>query len=187
MYQNPNNRDADYGNCDYDLRHNFVASLVVFSPRFSTRLANAILGNWQLSPIVTAHQGFPFNPTAGVDNSRTGEGADRPNIVGNPYVRNLNTRQWLDPSAFVLAPVGSFGNAGWNSLRGPGYFDMDISLTRFFTLHESNRLELRFEFFNSTNHVNFSNPSSGLNVATFGSILSAGNPRILQFAGKYTF
>jgi hypothetical protein len=64
---------------------------------------------------------------------------------------------------------------------------MDISLSRFFTLHESHQLQLRFEFFNSTNHVNFNNPSSGLNVATFGTLLSAGNPRILQFAGKYTF
>jgi hypothetical protein len=187
LYQNPDNRNADYGNCDYDLRHNFVASVVIVSPKFSSRFENAILGNWQLSPIITAHEGFPFNPTAGVDNSRTGEGADRPNIVGEPYVRNLNTRQWLNPSAFLLAPVGSFGNAGWNSLRGPGFFDMDVSLSRYFTLHESHQLQLRFEFFNSTNRVNFNNPSSGLNVATFGTILSAGNPRILQFAGKYTF
>ena len=186
-YQNPSNRNADYGNCDYDLRYNFVTSLVIVSPKFSNPLRNAILGNWQLSPIITAHNGFPFTPTAGVDNSRTGEGSDRPNITGNPYVQNLNTRQWLNPASFALAPVGSFGNAGWNSLRGPHFFDMDISLSSFFTLHESHQLQLRFEFFNSTNYVNFNNPSSGLNVATFGNILSAGNPRILQFAAKYSF
>ena len=67
------------------------------------------------------------------------------------------------------------------------YFDMDVSLSRWFTLHESHRLQLRFEFFNVTNHVNFNNPSSGLNVSNFGTILGAGNPRILQFAAKYVF
>jgi hypothetical protein len=123
----------------------------------------------------------------GVDNSRTGEGADRPNIVGNPYVQNLNTRVWLNTAAFVANPVGTFGNAGWNSLRGPHFFDMDVSLSRWFTVRESKRLQLRFEFFNVTNYVNFSNPSSGLNVSTFGTILGAGNPRILQFAAKFVF
>ncbi len=187
LYQNPSNRNADYGSCEYDLRHNFVASLVMVSPKFANRMTNAVLGDWQLSPIISAHGGFPFNPTSGVDNSRTGEGADRPNIVGDPYVQNLNTRQWLNPAAFVSNPVGTFGNAGWNSLVGPGYFDLDVSLSRMFKVYEAQQLQLRFEFFNSTNHVNFSNPTSGLNVATFGTILSAGNPRILQLAAKYTF
>ena len=49
-------------------------------------------------------------------------------------------------------------------------------------------MQLRFEFFNATNHVNFSNPGSNINNATtFGTILSAGDPRILQFALKYSF
>jgi hypothetical protein len=48
-------------------------------------------------------------------------------------------------------------------------------------------MQLRFEFFNATNYVNFSNPVSVMNVTNFGTILSAGNPRILQFAGKYVF
>ena len=186
-YQNPLNRNADYGVCEYDLRQNFVASLVAVSPKFENRLMNIVAGDWQLSPIISAHGGFPFNPTLGQDNSRTAEGVDRPNIVGDPYVRNLKTRVWLNTSAFAAPPVGSFGNAGWNSLRGPGFFDMDVSLSRWFTVHESHRLQLRFEFFNVTNHVNFNNPSSGLNVATFGTILGAGNPRILQFAAKYVF
>ena len=187
FYQNPLNRNADYGSCEYDLRQNFVASLVAISPRFENKWMNAIAGDWQLSPIISAHGGFPFNPTVGVDNSRTGEGADRPNIVGNPYVQNLNTRVWLNTAAFVANPVGTFGNAGWNSLRGPHFFDMDVSLSRWFTVRESKKLQLRFEFFNVTNYVNFSNPSSGLNVSTFGTILGAGNPRILQFAAKFVF
>ena len=94
---------------------------------------------------------------------------------------------WLNTAAFVASPVGAFGNAGWNSLRGPGFFDLDVSLSRWFNIRESQKLQLRFEFFNVTNHVNFNNPSSGINTSTFGTILAAGNPRILQFAAKYVF
>jgi len=187
LYQNPSNRGADYGSCEFDLRQNVVGSLVVVSPKFGARWERMLFGDWQLSPIISVHGGFPFNPTSGVDNSRTGEGADRPNITGNPYVQNLDTRVWLNTSAFTSNPVGAFGNAGWNSLRGPHFFDLDVSLSRWFTVHESQKMQLRFEFFNATNYVNFSNPVSGMNVTNFGTILSAGNPRILQFAGKYVF
>jgi hypothetical protein len=64
---------------------------------------------------------------------------------------------------------------------------MDLSLSRWFTVREAQRLQLRFEFFNVTNHVNFNNPSSGINVSTFGTILGAGNPRIIQLAAKFVF
>jgi Carboxypeptidase regulatory-like domain/TonB dependent receptor len=187
LYQNPLNRNADYGACDFDMRHSLVASLLIVSPKLTNKLANTILGAWQLSPIITAHGGFPFTPTSGQDNSRTGEGADRPNIVGNPYVRNLDTRVWLNPAAFAPNTIGAFGNAGWNSLRGPGGFNIDVGLSRSFRIRESQSVQLRFEFFNTTNHVNFNNPGSNINVSNFGTILSAQDPRILQFALKYMF
>jgi hypothetical protein len=187
LYQNPLNRNADRGVCDFDLRHNFVASLVIASPKFTNRWANTLLGDWQLSPIITAHNGFPFTPTSGVDNSRTGEGADRPDMVGNPYVQDLSTRVWLDPKAFAQNAVGAFGNAGWNSLRGPKQFDIDVGLSRTFRIRETNRLQLRFEFFNFTNHVNFNNPGSNISNSNFGTILSTQDPRILQFVLKYVF
>jgi hypothetical protein len=187
LYQNPLNRNADYGACDFDVRHSVVSSLVIASPRFESKLANAVFGDWQLSPIISAHTGFPFSPSSGQDNSRTGEGADRPNVVGNPYVRDLNSRVWLNPAAFAANAVGTFGNAGWNSLRGPGFFNIDVGLSRSFAVREAQRVQLRFEFFNATNRVNFNNPGSNITSSNFGTILSAGDPRILQFAMKYTF
>jgi hypothetical protein len=186
-FQDPSNRNADYGSCEYDVRHSFVSSLVVASPRFASKWANVFLGDWQLSPIISARTGIPFNPTAGQDNSRTGEGVDRPNVVGDPYVRDLNSRAWLNPAAFVANAIGEFGNAGWNSLRGPGFFNIDVGLSRSFPIREGHRVQLRFEFFNATNHANFSNPTGNITSSNFGRILSAGDPRILQFALKYTF
>jgi Carboxypeptidase regulatory-like domain len=186
-YQNMANRNADYGNCDADVRHNFNTSLVVSSPKFASRWMNMLAGGWQFAPLFTAHSGFWFSPATGVDNSLTGLGNDRANVVGAPYVRNTNTRQWISASAFVPNPPGTFGNAGRNSLLGPSFYDLDVSLSRYFPIRERHRVELRFEFFNATNHVNFSNPVTSLSQSTFGRIMSAGDPRILQFAAKYSF
>lgn len=187
QYQNPYNRNADYGACDYDIRHNLVNSIVVNSPKFSNRAVEALAGNWQLAFQITAHSGFPFSPLTGVDASLTGVGLDRPNVVGNPYVQNLNTLLWVTPSAYVANVPGTYGNAGANSLVGPGYFDWDTNLSRFFPIHEQQRVELRFEFFNMLNHTNFANPVNNLHSSTFGLIQSAADPRILQFAAKYLF
>ena len=90
-YQNPANRNADYGNCDADLRQNLVNSVVYQTPKFANRGANLLLGNWQLSFLITAHTGFPFYPTTGTDASLTGIGQDRPNVVGSPYAHSYES------------------------------------------------------------------------------------------------
>jgi hypothetical protein len=136
---------------------------------------------------MAVHTGFPFSPATGVDNSLTGVRQDRPNVVGAPYVRDTNTLIWINPSAFVANPLGTFGNAGYNSLIGPAFFDLDASVTRSFPVREHRRFDLRFEFFNLLNHTNFSLPVATKSSATFGKILSAGDPRILQFAAKFVF
>lgn len=185
-YQNPYNRNADTGPCDFDLRHNSTTSLVWEPPSFDNRVVNELLSRWQLGALITAHTGFPFTPFTGVDNSLTGVRQDRPNVVGNPYA-NTSSLIWINPAAFVANPLGTFGNAGYNSLVAPGFFDLDANLTRFFQVTEHQRFELRFEFFNVLNHANFNAPVSTLNSAAFGKIQSAGDPRILQFAAKYVF
>jgi hypothetical protein len=186
-YQNPANRNADYGNCDMDLRHNLVNSFVYETPRFTNRGTNLLLGNWRLSSLVSAHTGFPFYPITGTDASLTGIGQDRPNVVGSPYVRNTNTLVWIRASAFAPNAAGTYGNAGYNSLTAPGYFDMDTNLAKYFSIRERQGFELRFEFFNALNHTNFNAPVNRLSSATFGVIQSSLDPRILQFAAKYSF
>jgi hypothetical protein len=186
-YQDPNNRNADRSVCDADLRHNVTTSLVYEVPKLANRVVNIVLGNWLFSFLVSAHPGFPYSPVTGADNSLTGIGQDRPNLVGDPYVRNLNTRAWVSPAAFVANAPGTYGNAGYNSLIGPGFFDLDANLTKLFQIRERQRFELRFEFFNLLNHTNFANPGNNLRSATFGVIQGAGDPRILQFALKYSF
>jgi hypothetical protein len=164
-----------------------VNSFVYQSPKLANRFANVLLSNWQLSFLISAHSGFPFNPLTGTDASLTGVGQDRPNVVGNPYATSGNPLAWISPSAFVANAAGTYGNAGYNSLTGPGFFDIDTNLTRYFPIHENHRIQLRFEFFNTLNHTNFSAPVNSLKSSTFGIIQSSLDPRILQFAMKYTF
>jgi hypothetical protein len=59
--------------------------------------------------------------------------------------------------------------------------------TRLFKIRERQRVKLRFEFFNTLNHTNFAAPVNSLESATFGFLQSAGDPRLLQFAAKYSF
>jgi hypothetical protein len=146
-----------------------------------------VFGHWQLGSLFSVHTGFPFTPLTGVDNSLTNVRQDRPNVVGDPYVKNTSSGVWISPAAFVANPLGTFGNAGYNSLRTPGFFDLDANLTRYFPIREHQRIELRFEFFNLLNHTNFNTPVATENSSTFGRILSSGDPRILQFAAKFTF
>lgn len=186
-YQNPYNRDADRASCDFDLRQIVNLSVVALTPHFKERWAGLLLSNWQIAPIVSLHNGFPFTPTTGLDNSLTGVGLDRPNVIGNPYLQNTSTLQWLNPAAFTANPLGTFGDAGAYSLVGPHYFDIDLGVSRYFKVRESQRLEARFEAFNVLNHVNFNSPVASEQNAHFGQITSAADPRILQFAMKYDF
>ncbi|HTS30320.1 MAG TPA: carboxypeptidase regulatory-like domain-containing protein [Bryobacteraceae bacterium] len=187
LYQDPNNRNGDIGPCDFDLRHNSTTSMVYQSPRFANRVTEQLLGNWQLGGLFSVHTGFPFTPTTGVDNSLTGVGQDRPNVVAAPYVRNTNSLVWINPAAFVPNALGTFGDAGYNSLIGPGFFDLDANVSRRFPIREHQGFELRFEFFNLLNHTNFNLPVSSRNSSTFGKIQSSADPRILQFAAKFNF
>jgi hypothetical protein len=191
QYQNPYNRNADRGNCGFDIRHNFNLSFVAAAPKFAGSWTNRLLGHWQLAPIFSVRSGPWYSVSSGLDNSLTAVGLDRPNVVPgvDPYVKNMNTRQWLTPSAFTPNLPGQYGNLGQASLVGPGYFEIDAALSRNFTIprHEAQRLEVRFETFNVLNHTNFNTPTTSLTSSTFGTILSARDPRILQFAMKYVF
>ncbi len=91
--------------------------------------------------------------------------------------------QRLDP----VTQAGQFGNEGRNSVRGPGYADIDLSLVRNIQLSQGTRLELRLESFNVTNVTNLGLPVADLNSANFGRILSAGPPRLMQFGVKLVF
>jgi hypothetical protein len=188
FYQDPNNRRAEWGSCASDRRKVFNLSLVTSSPRFGPRIVNLILGNWQGSGIFSASDGSPLTITSGVDNSLTGVGADRPNVVGSGKLDHPTIQQWFNTAAFVKNGPGAYGNAGPGLLTGPGRWNLDAAVWRTFRFGERIRTDFRWEAFNVLNHARFNNPGTALNTGnTFGVISSAQDPRIMQAALKVTF
>ena len=185
--QDPFNRHGEYANCFADHRHAFNFTSVVRTPKLSPAWAQRILGNWQESTIFTAATGTYSSIAVGTDNSRTGGGADRPNVVGNPNLSNPTLSHWFDTTAFLTGAVGSFGNAGRSTIRGPGAWNVDAALSRSFAVTEHQHVDFRGEAFNLMNHARFLNPNTTMNSPSYGQVLSARDPRILQFALKYIF
>jgi hypothetical protein len=200
--QNPSNPRGDYGPCSYDVTNLFNASLVYLSHVRHHGLWSYLLTDWQIAPLMRYETGFPINPVSGRDNSLTGIGLDRPNVVsGQPLYahsgRSSQMFQWVNPAYFVQNATGTFGNAGHYSMRTPSYFDVDAAVSRVFRIGERFNLEARVESFNTTNHPNFGGPTPSTGVSlgqnatlssgSFGRITTAGEPRILQGALKFTF
>jgi hypothetical protein len=186
-FQNPANPGADRSNCGEDLRNNFVTSLVAKSAAKGGRMERAIVGGWQIAPIIDVSSGTRVTPTDGTDNSLTGVGVDRPNLVGDPYVHGQPRKFWLSPASFVKSAVGTFGDTKPYSLVGPTYADLDLAGTRFIPLHEATQLEFRTECFNCLNHPNLLAPTAAINSSLFGQITTSDPPRIVQLSLKVDF
>lgn len=185
---------ADRGLSSYDIHRQLVGSFVwqIPSPRGLGVLGRHALAGWSLSGIVLVRDGFPFTVFSGIDNNFNGLSGDRADQVADwrlPADRPKG--EWLlryfNPAAFTLNAVGTNGNTGRNALRAPGFANFDVSLAKAFTLRESHRIDFRAEFFNLPNRANFGAPAATVTSTIFGRITSAFDPRILQFALKYSF
>jgi hypothetical protein len=101
-------------------------------------------------------------------------------------------QELFNTSAFTQNAIGTWGNSPRNFLIGPGLANFDFSAIKSFRFKagpfgDSQRIDFRAEFFNLFNRPNFANPDNFMVDPTFGQILAAGSPRILQFALKYVF
>jgi hypothetical protein len=160
----------------------------------SNRWLRAVAGGWQWTGIFAAHTGGPITILAGKDQTQTGTGQDRANLLGaSPYGHgacgsSVRCVDYLVPSAFGLPAIGTLGNVGKGMLRGPNLVNWDTGVFKEFLLRgEHLRLQLRGEFFNTLNRANFNNPGVTQSAGGFGSITSATDPRISQLALKLAF
>lgn len=188
--QNTNDIDAWYGPSDFDVRHRFVGNFVAElpfgagKPLLQEGIGGALLGGWTVSGIYTARSGRPFTVTQGGLEGATW----LPNLVGNPESNDPTVDRWFDPSAFVVVPAGTFGNAGRNTLRGPGFVTFDMSLQRKISVGGRAAATLRWDVFNLFDRANFGNPSSNITASNAGTISSlAGDPRVMQFSLRVQF
>ncbi len=197
-YNIPGNRHASYSNCDSDRRQVANLSLILNAPRFQRRFTDLAAGGWELSTIFTARSGGYFTVTTGVDNSLTGINTTTQVAVqtGNAYGTrtNLGANNFINRASFTAPPTGTFTTTPPLTILGPASYELDMALVRNFHIRESQAVQFRWEVFNVPNEANFTSTSStgtsttfSLTSSTFGQFLGAADPRIMQFALKYSF
>jgi len=174
---------GEYGNGDFDTRHNFTALLNYDLPKASH--AKYFLNGWQLSSFVSLHTGQPFNITTNNDTTGTDEFVQRVDLIGKPYsgvshAFNKGGVTWINPAAFAAPAPGTYGTLPRNFLYGPGYASTDFSVIKNTKITERVNVQLRMEMFNLFNRKNLAPPSSGCGtVGTSGSasdrVCSAGS------------
>jgi hypothetical protein len=143
---------------------------------------------WRVNGVVSIQSGLPLALTQATNyNAFAGFGTQRPNLAGNPMLVHPTTAMWFNTAAFQTAPQFSIGTSSRNPVRGPGCRNMDLSLVKQSSLTEKLNMEFRAEFFNFTNTPPLGSPGVVLGSAGFGSITSAGDPRVIQFALKFAF
>jgi hypothetical protein len=163
------------GFSDFHAEHTFVASAIWQIPARLERgtLLGAVLNDWQVAAIVRLRSGNPLTTFLQTNRSRSlwapslgpGTGPDRPSYAPGRGPEDAVTGdpgRWFDPSAFVLPPIGTFGNAGRNDLIGPDLRTTDVSFVKAIPwsgLGNAGRIQLRIEVFNLFNRVNFGPPS----------------------------
>lgn len=216
--QDAYNLDADYGNSSAYLGKSFFAQAVYTLPfgknqallANANRAVDALAGGWRVALIVDKHSGFYFTPVVtGVDTSNTNTFSERPDVVlgVNPYAAHRTISSWLAPGAFKIpgcpdatplctspVNVGRFGNASVNSLVGPGFTDVDMSVFKEVRVSERIVAKLNATATNVLNHPNFGVPAANIrSTGTYGVITNTAadlygqQSRFLDFGMRLQF
>jgi hypothetical protein len=179
-----------------DIPHCFVASGVWDLPwgasrrRQASGMLGALVNDWTVTGVVTLQSGVPLAIGQTTNNNAfAGFGTQRPNLVGNPTLPadEQSVSRWFNTSAFAAAPQFAIGSSSRNPVRGPSYRNLDVALMRRVPLRAGPALELRAEVFNATNTPPLGAPNTTAGAAAFGTITTAGDPRVVQLAVKLIF
>jgi hypothetical protein len=198
-WQNVYDQRAEWAPCYYDATH-VISAYAVYDLPFGRgksyaknvgKVVDAVIGGWEVSPIVSFRTGFPLPVYGAPDESGTfsrGSRADCngiPNVTPNAAIPGVGIQWFVNDGDFTIPSVGTFGNcaAQLGSLRSPHYTDVDLSLHKNFMITERFRLQFRTDFVNAFNHVQLNAPNMSLG-STMGQITSAQPPRNIQLALK---
>jgi len=222
--QDSQNPSGNRGNSNFDTRHHFTWSLTYDFPRWQS--LGRFGEGWQVSSVLSLISGHPFHVNYDFTDDFSGSGQffDRPDAVGAIRYNRSDPNQFLALNSFqvpctydganaVCTGNRHFGSLGRNSLLGPDFRNLDFSIVKNTRLTERFRLLFRTDFFNLTNHPNFSNPwlptffasadpngidatgrsigflpiTATVDVGLGNPILGGGGPRSVQFALKLVF
>jgi len=219
-FQNYYDSAADYGPAGYDVTHNISATGVYALPvgrgkqylSGANRAVDEVIGGWKISTSMVIYSGFPETLTGGNSSNSQSFGNQRPNQYRKLKIVHRSLANWFgtDPSAtpctatdtngnaidngvcaYGTASVNHFGTARNGSVRGPGYFNDDLSAFKDFHIVGEHSVGFRFDAFNAFNRVSYGNPDTGINDTGFGEIAPQNSirsvERHLQFSAHYNF
>jgi Carboxypeptidase regulatory-like domain/TonB dependent receptor len=198
------NLDVEWSRSVFDRPHRLAVNWIYEVPWFESGfMGNVVMrqvfGGWQVSGIMQAQSGQPFGIVTGVDSNGNGSGGDRPNVgsgrlVADPVTGNFRT--FTNEGAYV-APLGTNnlpiafslgnGNALRNDLRGPGFTNWDISLSKKFRFFTTQALTVRADFLNAFNQDSYQNPVSNMTSTDFGKNIQNWGNRSITLGVKYSF
>jgi len=199
---NPFNLKYDKGSGAFDRRQilstNYVYKLPIFNA--AQGLEHTLLGGWEVAGTFIAESGSIIGnngPSLSLNYDTIGLGGgytNRPNIQGKAKYTKIHGGQWLDPSnfsnptaAWLGGPNQGFGNAGRDSVVGPGRVNFSTSVYKSFAITEHDSFEFRAESFNTFNHTQFNGVANGFGSGNFGQVNSTYDPRALEFGAKLKF
>ncbi|MGA8429142.1 MAG: carboxypeptidase regulatory-like domain-containing protein [Candidatus Sulfotelmatobacter sp.] len=208
-------RRLNYGNADYDVRHNISANYVWELPFKASGMMNKVVSGWVFSGTVFWRSGYPYTVTDGGVASNDIAGMHNgtsltvmPDFLGGAtpscdYPGRGTPTQCLVNTQFTgLGAETNFGNIPRNSFRGPHYFNTDFSILKNIPLTEKVNFGIGANAYNVLNHPNFANPVHDISAGNFGQIDSTVEPptspygafvgsavsgRLLQVQARITF
>ena len=223
VYQNAFSARANYGLSTLDTKNTINGSATYELPFGKGKMvalhgfADEAVGGWRVTGVYQIHSGIPFTvDTSNNGQDLSGSGQNEcgcgyewlPNVVGNPNIAhhggfNPKVSPWYNYAAFLTPTSGTFGDERRNSLIGPNWRDLDLSLGKGFQFPKGIRFEVRADATNSFNHPNFSqptdntgtgvsynlpiDPSTGKPLPPPQQITAANGARFLQLGGRLTF
>ena len=197
---NPFDIESMWGPSILDRRHVFAGSWV-WSPQhdFANAIVGALLNGWTVTGFHRFQSGSPLVFTMGTDVAQNGilqpngqyallvPGATADDVRRDHSSTEDMIAMYFNTAAFVPlsnVPRGIYGDAKRGLIYGPGDVNTDLAVMRYVGIGAGMRLQLRGEFFNAFNNVNFNNPNTTLSSSSFGRITGAGSGRVVQLAAK---
>lgn len=196
--QNAFDLAAERGLSSFDQRHKFTADYIFEFPFGDNKrwlsqkgpLRDAF-GNWQWSGDYTIASGLPFTPRilgSFSDVSRGTNGTLRPDTTGESVsLSNPAISEWFNTAAFVIPAAGTYGDAGRNSITGPGTLLFNMTMTRVIPMKDNRILEIRVAASNVFNHPQFISIDTIVNSPTYGRVITVGAMRTIQMTARFRF
>lgn len=197
------NLKNDWGLSNYSRKFVFVTSYVYPLPfwRGGGTWYKQAFGGWQLNGVTQVQSGLPVNITISADQAGTGDGSQRPNVIGDVYSGgNVGGPQILNPQAFANPAASTFGNLGAYNIILPSWVNWNASLVKSFYMHERYKWDVRFEMYNAPNHLSIFGVNTGSfnglktvngqlvsNTANWGAVSGTTDPRTMQVSLRLNF